>query len=368
MGRRGKQLSNRIRGIRTEARLSQDELASRAGLTRQSVNAIENGQYVPNTVVAMRLARALQVRVEDLFALDAAEEDVDAAPLESGGTQRVVAGVIDGEIAAHGLRGIRSVADGFVPADGLYDETTGRTTLLTPRDVLERTALLVGCDPSLGLLAARVTAMSPHQRLVWIPGSSSVALDALRTQRAHVAGVHLRDRRTGAFNGRATLTGLGGDAVIVSYAQWEQGFVVHEGNPAGVRTVSDLANPAVRFVNREPGSGSRLLLDQALAAEMIEATTIRGYETFRASHMDVARHVASGAADVGVAIEAVATSGRARLRAAGGGSLRSRDTKAAPEAPGRRAHARGAATSVNAARAAGSAGIRRRGARERRST
>src|SRR5215831_11489217 len=84
MERRGSvaSLHNRIRGRRQAAGLSQQALAKRCGLTRQAVNAIEAGQYVPNTFVALRLARALGSRVEELFHLPEEGSRVEAEWVE----------------------------------------------------------------------------------------------------------------------------------------------------------------------------------------------------------------------------------------------------------------------------------------------
>jgi molybdate-binding protein len=93
---------------------------------------------------------------------------------------------------------------------------------------------------------------------------------------------------------------------MVSYARWDQGLVVKRGNPLRLRSADDLVRSELRFVNRDAGSGSRVLLDQALAAARLPGSEIRGYEVELDSHAAVVQHVAAGAADAGLAIEAVA--------------------------------------------------------------
>jgi putative molybdopterin biosynthesis protein len=92
----------------------------------------------------------------------------------------------------------------------------------------------------------------------------------------------------------------------VTFATWEEGFLVRPGNPTSIHTVADLAEPSVTLINREEGSGARLLLDQRLRAAGIAPTQIQGYDRTLPSHLDVARAVAGHQADVGVGIRSAA--------------------------------------------------------------
>ncbi len=298
-------IHNNVRAARVACGLSQRQLAQRAGLTRQAVVAIEAGHYTPNTAVALRLAQALACRVEELFRLP--EQLVERRAVIADGRcapgTRVVVGAVGDRLVAHPLEGGRL----FSPADGVALSPAADVRLFISPELAERTAFLVGCDPSLGVLASWVSRRSPEARLVWLPGSSQAALNALRRSTVHVAGIHLRDAKTGKFNvaqANRALAATGG--VVVSYAAWEQGFIVQRGNPKKLRSVADLARPGVRLVNREPGSGSRALLDQLLADAAIDPTSIEGYRHRVGSHMAVARAVAEGAADVGIGLRAVA--------------------------------------------------------------
>jgi len=200
LGRRIKAaaIHSNVRSARLAAGLSQEQLARRAGLTRQAVIAIEAGYYTPNTAVALRLAQAVACRVEDLFLLP--EQLAERRAMIAGGRcapgTRVVVGAVGDQLVAHPLEGGRL----FAPADGVALSASADCRLFIDPGQAERTAFLVGCDPSLGILASWVSRRSPSTRLVWIPGSSQAALDALRRSTAHVAGIHLRDSRTGEFN------------------------------------------------------------------------------------------------------------------------------------------------------------------------
>ena len=307
MGRRTEAaaLQSKVRAARVAGGLSQHHLAERAGITRQAIVAIEAGHYTPNTAVALRLAQALECRVEDLFVLP--EPRVERPAAIAGGRvapgARVVVAAVGDRLVAHQLGG----SGLFAPADGVAVNAASKVQLFIDPEQAERTAFLVGCDPSLGILASWVSRRSQAARLVWLPGSSPAALAALKHSPAHVAGIHLRDAKTGEFNvahARRALASAGG--IVVSYAGWEQGFIVAHGNPKKLGSIADLARPGVRLVNREAGSGSRALLDQLLGGSRIPAERVLGYDDVVRSHMAVARAVASGAADVGIGLRAVA--------------------------------------------------------------
>src|SRR5690606_23610807 len=94
----------------------------------------------------------------------------------------------------------------------------------------------------------------------------------------------------------------------IGFATREQVLLVGPGNPLGVGGVADLTRPGLRFINREPGSGSRLLLDRHLALAGVPVSRISGYETTAArSHVAVAETVVAGAADAGICIRGVAS-------------------------------------------------------------
>jgi putative molybdopterin biosynthesis protein len=94
---------------------------------------------------------------------------------------------------------------------------------------------------------------------------------------------------------------------VVGFAVWEQGIMLAPGNPLGVGAVEDLARPELRLLNREEGSGSRAVLDRALARAGVEESAIPGYRgTAAAGHWAVAQGVAAGSADAGVGIRAAA--------------------------------------------------------------
>jgi molybdate-binding protein len=94
--------------------------------------------------------------------------------------------------------------------------------------------------------------------------------------------------------------------LMVNFARWELGLAVAAGNPHAIRTAADLARPRIRIVNREAGSGARLALDEALAANKLDPARIAGYKLELAGHLEVAAAIASGVADAGITLRVAA--------------------------------------------------------------
>lgn len=310
MGRRvaATEISSKVRAARAAKGLSQQQLAERVGLSRQAINAIEAGRYMPNTAVAMRLAQALGCRVEDIFVLagQVVERRAEFATGSCAAADRVLLGKVGARLVGHTVEGQRLCPDGFAASDGIAVNDAGDVRLFIPPDLPGRTAFIVGCDPSLGILSSWVSRRAPGVRLVWLQGSSQVALDALAGATAHVAGIHLPDEEGGYNIGQARRS-LPGGGLVVSYADWEQGLIVASGNPRRLSSVAGLGQSGVRLANREPGSGSRALLDRLLARDGIPAAAVAGYGHVVTTHMAVARAVSAGVADAGIGLKAVAS-------------------------------------------------------------
>src|SRR6185436_12361710 len=132
-------------------------------------------------------------------------------------------------------------------------------------------------------------------------------LFALARGSADLAGCHLLDPETGEYNVSFVHHLLPGEMVLlVTLAHRQQGLMVAAGNPKRIASVGDLARPDVQSVNRPRGSGTRVLLDDALRRACIAPTAVRGYEREQATHLAVAGAVAAGVADAGLGILAAA--------------------------------------------------------------
>jgi putative molybdopterin biosynthesis protein len=231
---------------------------------------------------------------------------------------RVTLGQVDGRVIATPLtRGAGVVmslvrADGIVQvprfSEGLHAGAEVQVELLRDPSEIASTIVAIGShDLALDLLASHIRRFAPAVRLSSANVGSLGGLTALKRRDAHLAGTHLLDEATGEYN-RPFLNRLlpGEEVVLINLTYRDQGFIVPPGNPRGLRGLADLARPGVRFVNRQKGSGTRVLLDYHLARAGIEPAAIGGYEREEFTHMAVAAAVLSGAADVGLGILAAA--------------------------------------------------------------
>ena len=135
-----------------------------------------------------------------------------------------------------------------------------------------------------------------------IPG-----LMALYEEKAHLAAIHLWDSDSDSYNipyVRRLLPGI--PAVIIHIACRQQGFYVQTGNPLHINSWQDLSRPDITLVNREPGCGTRVLLDEKIRELGMDRTQINGYNTRVYSHLEVASNVARGLANVGLGNQKVA--------------------------------------------------------------
>ncbi len=231
---------------------------------------------------------------------------------------RVSLGEVDGRLVLNPLaRGAGAIttmmrADGFlrVPAnsEGVSAGEEAAVELLRPLEQVRDTVLFTGShDLSVGLLEDTLRARWPALRLATANVGSLGGLLALRRREAHLAGTHLLDARTGTYNLVDVRRHLDPHAVaVVNLVRRQQGLIVAPGNPKGLGGLEDLVRPDVRYVNRQPGAGTRVLLDYRLRRLGIRPERIAGYEREEHTHMAVAVAVASGLADAGLGIQQAA--------------------------------------------------------------
>jgi putative molybdopterin biosynthesis protein len=231
---------------------------------------------------------------------------------------RVKLGEVGGRIVATPLpRGAGSItsiteADGIVriPADteGINEGVPVAAELLKPSAELSRTIVIVGShDNTLDVLADQLKSAQTGLTLSSSHVGSLGGLMAIKRGACHLAGAHLLDIEDGTYNVAYIRRYLPGRAVkLVNLVYRDNGLIIRPGNPKGIRGIEDLIRPDVRFINRQGGSGTRILLDYRLGQLGIDPSAIRGYDAEEVTHMSVAVAVLSGGADAGLGIYAAA--------------------------------------------------------------
>jgi putative molybdopterin biosynthesis protein len=299
----------RLRGI------SAADLASCIGVTRQTIYAIEAQRYIPNTLVALRLAEVLEVPVEQLFALQAipslpsktASVELLRNPAASAQRNQPV------RLCTVGSRKIAvpvSPMSGEIPAADAIVLDTGKSSATTVRILEEEShenrLLIAGCDPAIPVLARHLFRQG-NVEAITVGCSSTQAMQWLKEKKVHIGGTHLRSKSGhGANLPFIEQFFAKGSYHVATFASWDEGIVVAYGNPKGIRGVADFARADVTIVNRELGAGSRYLLDSLLKKSGINPGKVSGYRHITSGHIMASWHVHSAQADCCIATAASA--------------------------------------------------------------
>jgi len=213
-------------------------------------------------------------------------------PLERG------AGRLMSLVRADGILRIPGMSEG--PGPG----TRVEVELLKSPSEIENTAVFIGShDNAIDLLSSFLKKKYPLFSLSSAHVGSMGGLMALKRGEAHAAPTHLLDEETGEYN-ISFIKRLLPDRKItlINMAYREQGLILKKGNPKKIKTFEDLARPEVRFINRQAGSGTRLLLDKHLKELKIDPSKVNGYRKEEYTHMAVASAVLTDAADCGLGV------------------------------------------------------------------
>lgn len=281
--------------------------------------------YPVSAVIAFReFVRPLLYRLQG--ALEPEPESVEAVlgrkvPSKPGLEEhvRVILGEVQGRRIALPLPAGAGMLTSLVRADGILRipaDVTGysegdraRIELLTSAHALSRRLLAIGShDLTMDLLASMVRENSGGRISISSSNVGSLGgLMAVAKGIAHFAGAHLLDPQTGTYNVahiRQVVTGT--PVTLITLVHRRQGFIIAQGNPKKIASVADLARRDLVFVNRQTGSGTRILLDYELQRAGIDPAHILGYRNEEYTHMSVAMAVASGRADLGLGVLAAA--------------------------------------------------------------
>ena len=241
------------------------------------------------------------------------------SPLGEDEYLRVKLGRVGGKMVATPLQRGAGVIMSLVKADGLlliprFSEgldagTEADVQLLRPLEEVENTIVVIGShDLTLDLMNNALRRTNLGLTLSSSHIGSLGGLIALRRGEAHLAGSHLLDESTSEYNVsfiRRYLPDI--PVVLVNLVSRIQGMMVLPGNPLSIHALEDLARPEVSFVNRQRGSGTRVLLDYKLKELGIPSERVTGYEREEYSHLAVAAAVKSGSTSTGLGILSAAT-------------------------------------------------------------
>jgi putative molybdopterin biosynthesis protein len=231
---------------------------------------------------------------------------------------RVKLGEVGGRIVATPLpRGAGTItsiteADGIIRipnhVEGINDTERVSAELLRPLAAIRRTIVIVGShDNSLDVLADQLKAGHSELTLSSSHVGSMGGLMAIKRGVCHLAGTHLLDTEDGSYNRSYLKKYLPDTAVkLIHLVQRDQGLIVKPGNPKEINGIEDIGRQGVSFINRQVGSGTRILLDYKLNQLGIKADAINGYQNEEFTHMAVAVSVLSGSEDTGLGIYAAA--------------------------------------------------------------
>ena len=203
-------------------------------------------------------------------------------------------------------------ADGIIRIpnhiEGIKDNETAVAELLRPVSSVGQTIVVVGShDNTLDVLADMIKVKHSHLSLSSSHVGSMGGLMAVKRGACHLAGSHLLDTEDGSYNVSYIAKYLPEIEVkLVNLVYRDQGLIVSRGNPKGIKGIEDLARKDISFINRQPGSGTRILLDYRLNRIGINPDDIIGYQHEEFTHMAVAVAVLSGTVDAGLGIYAAA--------------------------------------------------------------
>ncbi|MGD8984314.1 MAG: substrate-binding domain-containing protein, partial [Desulfobacteraceae bacterium] len=212
------------------------------------------------------------------------------------------AGSITTLTRAEGILRIPALSEGVTQNEEMEAE------LLVDEEEIFNTVVVIGShDMTIDLLADEIRRRGHNIRVSSGNVGSLGGLMALRKGTCHVAGSHLLDTETGEYNVAYVKRYLKGISVSIFHLVLrDQGLIVARGNPKGIGGINDLTRDDIAFVNRQAGSGTRVLLDYKLEQLGVIPESIKGYGHEEFTHMAVAVDVLSGAADCGLGIFAAA--------------------------------------------------------------
>lgn len=231
---------------------------------------------------------------------------------------RLRMGEVGGKLTASPLSRGAGVVSSFMKADGILEVPQGtegyeageevQVRLLSTPEKLQNTLVVIGShDPLLDEVADMMHRADPTVFMSSSHVGSMGGIMAIRRGEAHAGGCHLLDTETGVYN----LSFLkkyfpNGEIRLVRCVGRQQGLMLAKGNPLDIKEFADIAKNGVRYVNRQKGSGTRVLMDYLCEQYAVNVSDIYGYEREELTHTSVAAQIANGSADAGMGIYSAA--------------------------------------------------------------
>ena len=231
---------------------------------------------------------------------------------------RVRMGYVGDRLMASPLSRGSGVVSSFMKADGILEVPQGlegyeagaevEVRLLSPLEKLKNTLVVIGShDPLLDELGDLLHLENHNVYMSSSHVGSMGGIMAIRRGEAHAAGCHLLDTATGEYNVAFMKKYFPkGGVKLVRCVGRQQGLMVAKGNPLNIQTFADIAKPGLRYVNRQKGSGTRILTDYLCKKEGLDPASIYGYDREELTHTSVAAQIVSGSADAGMGIYSAA--------------------------------------------------------------
>ena len=171
----------------------------------------------------------------------------------------------------------------------------------------ESSCVISGQELTLDMLAKHLERLLPSSSIFRAYQGSLMSLIKMSQGEGSIVSLHLFDGDTREYNIPYVKRILVGQpCVVVNLLARNVGFYVQKGNPKGIQTWADLSNSSIQFVNRDKGSGIRVLVDEQVRIQNLAKANIQGYDWEESNHLGVASQIANGKADVGVGAEKVA--------------------------------------------------------------
>lgn len=231
---------------------------------------------------------------------------------------RVRMGCVDGKMIASPLNRGAGVVSSFMKADGILEVPQGNegfeageavnVKLLRPLSELQSSLVVIGShDPLLDELGNMLHTKDSGLFMSSSHVGSMGGIMAVRRGEAHAAGCHLLDEADGTYNVSYLKKFFpNGGVRLVECVGRTQGIMVAKGNPLGIETLEDLFKGSIHYVNRQKGSGTRVLLDYLCKKNSLDTSSLYGYEREELTHTAVAAQIAADSADAGLGIYSAA--------------------------------------------------------------